>query len=401
MIAPATESTALTVVQRASLALGAAEHEKRLIELAKASTDLVEIRDSASYQQVHGARMACKRARLEIEGLGEGAREDARNFAKAVIAEQKRLVSIVEPEELRLQALQKAHDDRLEAEKEAKRQAEQNRIAMIKSAMDDIRLILINATGKSAAVHAEAMDELERFQIDPARFAEFAPDAEQLKVATMNKLAQLHAAKEQLEEEAKAEAERLAAEQARIKAEREELERQKADQAAREKAENDRFEAARKKQEADEAQAKVQRDAEEAASKARIEAQEREAREARAKADKEALDARIAEEQRLRSIREAEEKRIVAEREKLTKERIAAEERERNKQAAIEAKARAKREKEEAAERARLAKLQEKMDARQMLESWLERFGHLTEYQRTIDAAQTNLADLAAQKETT
>jgi hypothetical protein len=385
MNAPAETGTALTAQARASIALGAAEHEKRLVALAKASTDLVEIRDTASYQQIHGARMSLKRARLELENIGEGAREDAKNFAKAVIAEQKRLIAIVEPEEIRLQAIQKAHDDKVEAERQAKIQAEQNRIAEIQSLIAEIKDVALANVHNTATPISIAMKELEQFQIDE-RFGEFKPEGEQAKVSTMNRLNELFNLATAREEAARAEAESLATEQDRIKAESEELARRQAEQVARERAEQERLALERRQREEEEAAAKAQRQAEEAASKARIEAQERAAAEARAKADAEAMALRIAEEARLRSIREAEEEKLRKEADRLAKERQAAEERERKKQDAIEAKAKAKREKEEAAERARFAKEQEKMDARQMLEAFVTRFGHLEEYRSVVEA---------------
>ena len=388
--------TALTVQARAAVALGTFERERKLIKLAAVAKEITSVTNPASYQQLHATRMTLKRERIDIDKLGEKAREDAKDFQKAVIVEVKRLVAIIEPDESRLQAIQDAHDAKVEAEKEAKRVAEQERIARILALIDEMRNFAIVAPGQASPEIGRAMEDLEGYRIDE-RFAEFAPDAEQVKVATMNRLNQMHASAVDREEAARAEAERLAAEHARIKAESEELARRQAEQDERErKAHAEAIERARKEKAlVDEGirrrlkEDKAARDkieADQAAAKARIEAQEREAREARAKADKEALDARIAEEARLRGIREQEEKRLRAEADRLAKERQAKEKRDKEAADKLEAKAKAKREKEEAAERARLLKEQERMDARQMLEAFVTRFGHLEEFAGVVKA---------------
>lgn len=155
--------TALTVLERASLALGASEHEKRLVALAKQSHEIVEITNKASYTQLHTARMALKTERVNLEKLGKAAREDASKFARAVIAEEARLVAIIEPEEARLEAIQGAYDNRIAAEKAAREQAERDRIATIQAAIDDLR-----AQGNSGSV-LDGAERIARYLEDCAR----------------------------------------------------------------------------------------------------------------------------------------------------------------------------------------------------------------------------------------
>src|SRR3954468_24680793 len=131
------QSTALTVQQRASIALGASEHEKKLRELAKQSTEITVITNPAGYQQLHAARMVLKNERVALEKLGKSARDDATKFSKAVIEEEKRLIAIIEPEEKRLQGIQDEHDSRIERERMAKIEAEQKRVAEIQSRIND------------------------------------------------------------------------------------------------------------------------------------------------------------------------------------------------------------------------------------------------------------------------
>jgi len=417
-------STELTVQARAQIALGTSKREAELIALAAASKDLIEIRDSASCQQIHGARMERKRARLDVEYTAEKAREDARDFAKAVIAEQKRLIAIVEPEETRLEAIETAYNAKLATEREAKRKAEQERIAKIQGAINDLREFAINSAYQTAAQIAELMDLLEQQPVDE-KFAEFKSDAEQVKVATMNKLNAMHAAAVDREAAAKAEAERLAAEQERMRLEREELDRKKAEQAerdriaredlerrqaeqaAREQAEQERVALERRQREETlrlealereriEAEAKAQRDTAEAESKARIEVQERAAAEARQRAEEEAAGRLAAETARMR-----------AESDRLEKERLAKEKREREAEEKRQAKETARIAKEQAAERARMEKAeaeererqrqaQERMDARELADAFVTRFGQLPEWSRTVAAIGEDLAEIEA-----
>ena len=92
----------LTVQERAIAALGLAKTKEQLTELAKSTADLVRITNDDSYKQIHAARMVLKNQRLEITQMGRDAREDAKSFSKAVIAEESLLIELIQPEEDRL-----------------------------------------------------------------------------------------------------------------------------------------------------------------------------------------------------------------------------------------------------------------------------------------------------------
>ncbi len=84
------------------------------------------IDDKAGYQAVHEARMVVKNTRVKVEKHGKEMREDAVKYQKAVIAEEKRIVALMEPIENHLSAEEKVIDDALEAiKKEKERQAEE------------------------------------------------------------------------------------------------------------------------------------------------------------------------------------------------------------------------------------------------------------------------------------
>lgn len=333
-------SNELTVIQRASVALGAAEHEKKLVALAKQSVEIVAITNPASYQQLHGARMVLKNERVALEKLGKAARDDATKFSKAVIAEEARLIQIIEPEERRLEAIQTAHDERAAREKAERERAEAERIARIQAAIEEIKSadFLMTITDEAALI-AVSLENAKAIVIDE-RFQEFSSLAELAKVQAVTKLTKLHAGALEYE-----------AEQEQARKEREELARMRAaeEQRQREAAEKEAAEIRRRAEE--EAKAKAAIETQERASREKIEAEERAARLKREEEDREAQEAR-----------EAEEKRLKAEQDRLAEERRVLEEQQRAQRAADEAAAR--KVVAEQAERERLARLkQERLDA--------------------------------------
>lgn len=286
------EQTAVTPVERAKVALGVAEYEKRFIELARKSVDIVSITNADGYAQCHAARMVLKRERVDVEKLAKNASEDAFRFYKATIAEGKRLIEIIEPEEKRLEAIQNAWDDAIEAERQAKIQAEIKRTTAIALAIDNIRSLAISAVNKPTEEIYFVFLGLSDDPISADSYQEFQSEAQRVKKETLSSLEEIHFNK-CLQE----------IEQDRIKAERAELERLRAEQKAREAEEQ-------KKR---------------AAENARIDA-ERKAEEAKRKAERDAEEARIAAIRKAEQAeRDAEERRLNEERFKLSLEREAIE----------------------------------------------------------------------------
>ena len=292
-------TTALTVVERASVALGAAEHEKALIALAAKSKGILAITNPDGYKECHAARMELKTQRIAITKMGKDVREDAQKFAKAVIAEESRLIGLIEPEEKRLQAIQDAHDAAEEEKKQAAANAELARVQGIQSKIERIKGIPLSVMGRAVGDIRAALEQIK--EIDAGNtFEEFQPLAYAAKEAAVAALTQLLAgaeAKEKADAEAAARAEADRAELAQLRAAA--AEREKADAARR--AEEDK-ERARKQAEEDariakeralakaEADAKAKAAAEEqAAQKARYEKLEAERRE-RERQENELLD---------------------------------------------------------------------------------------------------------------
>lgn len=340
-------ATALTLPQRAAVALGSAEHEAKLKELAAKHADIVEIKNVAGREQCHGAMMVLANARIAITKSGKAAREDATAFSKAVIEEEKRLIGIIEPEESRLRTMRDDWDAEREREKQAKAEAEKRRIAALQERITEIRGAVAAASTCSPANVLEHIGDIERMVID-ASFEEFQGQAQLAKDETLDKLREIHAQAVAREEEA-----------ARLKAEREELARLRAAEeerqrvAAAERAEEERK--ARAEYEAEQARLAAEREKQEAELRVQREAHERQLaaeraeaeriareREAKARAEREEADriarekwkAEQAELQAERERQAAEAKRIVDERAELERQQREAEEQRRREEEA-------------------------------------------------------------------
>lgn len=280
-------SKELSVVERAAVALGTSKHEKELRELVKQSESITIIKNGAGREQCHGALMALKNARVAIEKVGKAAREDATQFSKAVIAEEKRLIAITQAEEVRLQEIRDAWDEAREREKREKAEAEARRVARIRDAIEDFRRAPGGCPATSSAAIDEHADDLARAPIELDFYMEFTGEAEAARdvaVAALRDMAEKARAREA--DEARIKAELL--ELARLRAEQEERDRI----AAAERAEQERK--AREALEAEEARLRAERAAEEA-----------ERREAQRKAE-EAMRAERAEHERRMAAERAE-----------------------------------------------------------------------------------------------
>lgn len=90
-----------------------------LTSMVEASKALVikDADDKTGYELVHKARMDLKNARVKITKIGKALREEADARRKAVFEEEKKLISIIEPEEDRLKAMQDAADLEIERRK--------------------------------------------------------------------------------------------------------------------------------------------------------------------------------------------------------------------------------------------------------------------------------------------
>ena len=196
------QQVALTVQERAVIALGGAERESELKALAQKYADITEVKNKAGRQQVHAAAMELSKAITQIEKTGEAAREDAVAFQKAVIAEVKSNVAIVKPPRDRLIALRDAWDEAEAAEKAAKLAAEQARIAAIRSRIDVFRNAPAEMVGKSAQQIGACADHLSETVIALEDWQEFAGEAQVERNHAVTKLREMQAAQLSVEEAA-------------------------------------------------------------------------------------------------------------------------------------------------------------------------------------------------------
>ena len=340
------ESTSLTVLERVALALNSEAVKQEFIALAEESKTITAIVDKTSYDECHSARMRLVKARINTTKRGKDAREDAQAFAKGVIAGEKMLLSLIAPEEDRLEKLQADWD----AIKEQKRQAEADRIAKQQERVEAIKSIPLSLVGKSAATIADVLEKT-KTTIDLTSFEEFSEFAAAAFETTVAALDQLHAGAV-AQEKAAAEAAEVARRDA------EELAKLRAEQEERKRTEAARVEAARVQQEGIERAARAKMEAAEAASRVRIAEEERVAREAR----------------------EAEEQR-------LSKERAEREEA----QAKEDARLKAQRDELEAKQREVQRQADELLSGAEMLRTFIDRFGRRKEFEQVVAAIRVYL----------
>jgi hypothetical protein len=85
----------------------------KLVEAAKVLT-LPDPSDTVQLRKIKDARLTIRDARVAITKTGKTLREDALKFQKAVIAKEKELVGIIEPEETRLSDLEAVAEKEIE-----------------------------------------------------------------------------------------------------------------------------------------------------------------------------------------------------------------------------------------------------------------------------------------------
>lgn len=264
-----TTTTALTLPERAALALDSSKTEAQLRELVKSTADLVEVLNPAARDQIHSAAMVYRGHRVTIEKTGKASRDDATKFSKAVIAEEARLVDIISPEEKRLLALRDEWDDKIEAAKQAKIAAERSRIEAIQARIKQFSDLVLTAAGKPTSAIEGLQEQVAEIEITEVDFEEFIQQATAAKAqaeeALMTAYGAAKAAEDVVEaarikrEEEDRQRAAEATENARIKAD---LDRQAAEQAAERQKLADAAEAQRQALRAEQEKADAARKAE-------------------------------------------------------------------------------------------------------------------------------------------
>jgi hypothetical protein len=297
------------------------------------------------------ARADIRKWRLDLETERKRIKGPALARCKEIDTEAKRITVELLALETPVADAIKEVEQKAKREKEEKERLDAERVAKCRAEIDRIRNVPVNLTGESILMLDAAIASLAEQNL--SALGEFEGVAISARDEAIEKLRAMHKAAEETE-----------AEQARLAEERAELEALRAEQAARDQVE-------REKREAEERRRRAKIEAEEKEARERIAAEEALAREAREKADAEARELRAKQEAEARKAREAEEERLRAEREKIEAERREAEEYQR----AMEAE-------EREMERQRTMRL----DARGMLKSFVEKYGHLEEFASIVKA---------------
>lgn len=177
------EKTLPSLPERAALALASADHEIQLLALAESAKGIDTITNKAGREECHGKLMEIKSARVSIEKTGKAAREDATAFSKAVIAEEKRLISLIEPAESRLAGIRDKWDAAREAERAEAARIEAGRISAIKARIDTIRRGYIGSL--ESGLLKSYRDDLSELVISTVEFAEFSGEAMAAKTSAL------------------------------------------------------------------------------------------------------------------------------------------------------------------------------------------------------------------------
>ena len=223
--------TALAPAPRALVALQSSRARVELAEIVARSITITEVKDKAGRDQCHSAAMECLRARTAIEKRANEVREDAKKFNQAVMAEERALVALIEPEERRLKALRDAWDDEQKRLKEEAARKERARVAALVERVNEIKGFATLAAGARTAARVQALlDKLNGLQRDG--FEEFQPEADAAFNATVAAVQAVLDARTQQERESA------------------ELERQRQELEARAKALREQEEALRRQQQA-------------------------------------------------------------------------------------------------------------------------------------------------------
>jgi hypothetical protein len=291
------------------------------------------------------ARGEIRKWRLDLEAERKRIKAPALERCKEIDTEAKRIAAeLLKLETPVADAIKEVEQAKKRGEEEKER-AEEERITKHRAEIDRIRALPVTLLSADQEQLRAGVDELEA--LDVSTMEEFAGVGQSAQSDTLVRLREMLRVSIEAEEE-----------QARIAKEREELEQLRAEQAER-----DRI--AKEKQDAEDKERRAKLDAEEKEAQERRAAEDALAREAREKADTEARELRAKQETEARKTREAEEKRLASESEKLEAERRVDEER---------------RQKAEAIEREAEHERAMRLDARGMLETFLDRYGHLKEF---------------------
>lgn len=271
-------STELVAVQTA-----VAEFDKVAAGIAdlrdRYSGVVYDVTTTKGMDEAKAARMAIREPRYEVERVRKAAKAPLLALGKELDTRAQRITSVLLAIEEPIDAQVKAEESRKEAERQAKIDAELQRVARLQSRVAELRGNQSLTAGSGSRLIAEHLADLEQLVVDE-RLQEHLQQGQDAKAAGIARLQSLHAAALAHE-----------AEQERIRAEREELARLRAEDERRQAAERQRIAEEKRQADAERAKEDAERRARIAAEEAELAARraevERQEREAKARAESE------------------------------------------------------------------------------------------------------------------
>lgn len=214
--------------------------EATINELVKRYAGVVyDVSTTAGMSTARLDRAALRTARGNLEVARKAEKADVVKLGKFIDSEAARIGAVIEEYEGPLATLIKVEDDRKEAIKVAKEEANRQRIANTIGKIEQIKSVAANVADRTADEITVVIDRLCNLPTAEEDYKEFLPDAIAAVEASINKLRELRAAKVTQEAEAaQAEVDRLAG-----------IEREEADRVERDRLaaiESDRLAAAQR-----------------------------------------------------------------------------------------------------------------------------------------------------------
>lgn len=154
--------------------------EAKLLELVQLTEHIqdVDLDDPTQLEKVKRGRLDLRSARVSLEKTGKSMRDGANAYAKAVIAREKELIGIIEPEESRLASIEKKaaelaeHRLRIAQLPERKARLEQLGITLTDDVINTMTSLQFEQNINQLAAEKNEADRLEAERIQKEKTAE-------------------------------------------------------------------------------------------------------------------------------------------------------------------------------------------------------------------------------------
>lgn len=167
------ESHAMSLPDRANVALSTVHQRAQLTALVLRSSSIVTVTNLDGRTECHTAYMLLKNTRLNITKAVEVASEDVKAFLQAIKTEEKERLAIMSSEEARLKVLRDDFDELVENERLEALAKEQARTAALEQAVADLRNLPLTVAGKSSIAITVALNALRDTVIDKDSFDDY------------------------------------------------------------------------------------------------------------------------------------------------------------------------------------------------------------------------------------